>query len=153
MTSEPAEARAGAPDRVDDHLALLHRIYAASPVNDHFRPRLDVVHASATVEIDVRHDLTHTAGGLHAAVVIKAMDDAAFFAAQSLEREFFLATADLTTHLLRPVASGTLRAAGVVLSAGSRVTVTRVEATVGDRTVAHLVASLMATRHRLRDLA
>ncbi|MGL5817813.1 MAG: hypothetical protein ACRCYR_09645 [Phycicoccus sp.] len=51
------------------------------------------------MELDVRRDLTYAAGSLHAPVVIKALDDAAFFAAQSLERESFLATADLTTHL------------------------------------------------------
>ena len=44
------------------------------------------------------------------------LDDAAFFAANSLEGDVFVLTTSFTTHLTRPVSSGTLRSVGRVVS-------------------------------------
>lgn len=44
------------------------------------------------------------------------LDDAAFFAANSLEREFFVLTTSFTTYLTRPVSSGRIRSEGRVVN-------------------------------------
>ena len=44
------------------------------------------------------------------------LDDAAFFAASSLEREVFVLTTSFTTYLTKPVSSGALRSVGRVVN-------------------------------------
>ena len=46
----------------------------------------------------------------------KMLDDAAFFAANSLETEFFVLTTSFTTYLTRPVVEGKLKAVGKVVN-------------------------------------
>lgn len=48
------------------------------------------------------------------------LDDSAFFAAQSMETEFFLLTAQFNVHLFRPVIGGELKATGHVLVASRK---------------------------------
>jgi acyl-coenzyme A thioesterase PaaI-like protein len=52
---------------------------------------------------------------VHGSVYFKMLDDAAFFAANSLEREVFVLTTSFTTYLTRPVVGGVLRSAGRVV--------------------------------------
>jgi len=44
------------------------------------------------------------------------LDDAAWYAANSLEHEFFLVTTSFTTYITRPVSNGVVRAVGTVLN-------------------------------------
>ena len=44
------------------------------------------------------------------------LDDAAFFASNSLEREVFVLTTSFTTYLSKPVSSGALRSVGRVVN-------------------------------------
>jgi acyl-coenzyme A thioesterase PaaI-like protein len=45
------------------------------------------------------------------------LDDAAFFAVNSLENEFFVLTTSFTTYITRPVSRGTITAIGKVVNA------------------------------------
>jgi hypothetical protein len=47
------------------------------------------------------------------------VDDAAFFAVNSLTGDFFALTASFTTYLLRPISKGTMKATGKVVYAGN----------------------------------
>ena len=51
-----------------------------------------------------------------ASVYFKMLDEAAFFAANSLEREVFVLTVSFTTYLTRPVSAGIMRAVGNVVN-------------------------------------
>ena len=44
------------------------------------------------------------------------LDDAAFFAANSLEKEYFVLTISFTTYLTRPISSGIIRSEGRVVN-------------------------------------
>ena len=48
--------------------------------------------------------------------ILNLLDDSAFFAANSLEKEFFVLTSSYTTYLLKPVIDGELTAVGKVVS-------------------------------------
>ena len=72
--------------------------------------------SEATIEIEVSQQLFHSAGALHGSVYFKLLDDSAFFAANSLERDVFVLTTSFTTYLTRPVSSGTIRAVGRVVN-------------------------------------
>ena len=98
----------------DRHFVALQNMYLAAPINEFYRPRIEVSEAEATIEVEVSSKLFHAAGAVHGSVYFKMLDDAAFFAANSLEREVFVLTTSFTTYLTRPVSSGTLRSIGRV---------------------------------------
>ncbi len=101
---------------MDAHFRALERMYAAAPINAIYRPVLTVSEGQAVVEMEVRPEFHHAAGALHGSVYFKMLDDAAFFAANSLEPRYFVLTASFTVFFLRPVAEGRLRAVGRVVS-------------------------------------
>lgn len=99
----------------DPHFVALERMYRAAPINERYRPSVRVEEGEARIEMEISEDLHHSAGAVHGAVYFKMLDDAAFFAASSLEREVFVLTTSFTTYLTRPVSSGTLRSVGRVV--------------------------------------
>lgn len=104
-----------------EHFAALERMYLAGPINRLYRPHITVSEGGAVVEMDVSEDFFHAGRSLHGSVYFKMLDDAAFFAANSLEREVFVLTASFTTRFRRPVTGGRLRAVGRIVEAeGSR---------------------------------
>lgn len=99
----------------DPHYTALENMYQAAPVNTFYRPTMDVSEGAATIEIEVAEKFFHAANAVHGSVYFKMLDDAAFFAANSLEREIFVLTSSFTTYFTRPVVSGRLRAEGKVV--------------------------------------
>lgn len=104
----------------EEHHARLVRVYLGSPTNEYYRPRLEIGEGTARLEIDVREDMHHAAAAVHGSHYFKCLDDAAFFATNSLVRDVFVLTATFTVHLMRPVASGVLVAEGQVVNRSSR---------------------------------
>lgn len=103
----------------NSHYLSLENMYKTGPINQFYMPRIQVKRGSAEIEIDVSEKFFHSAGAVHGSISFKMLDDAAFFAANSLEKKYFVLTASFTTYLLRPVSSGILRSVGKVVSAGS----------------------------------
>lgn len=103
------------PRAMSAHHRALERMYHAAPINRWFAPKLEIGDGVASVEIPVREDFHHAARAAHGSVVFKALDDAAFFAANSLVPDAFVLTASLNVHFLRPIAAGVLRAEGRVV--------------------------------------
>jgi len=68
----------------------------------------------------VREDFYHAARAIHGAVYFKALDDATFFAVQSLVADFFVVTSSFQLYFLRPVSQGYLLARGQVVSRSKR---------------------------------
>lgn len=98
------------------HFKSLESMYAAAPVNRIYEPTMEVSEGKAVIEIAVSEKYHHSAGGVHGSVYFKMLDDAAFFAANSLEKEFFVLTTSFTTYMTRPVASGRMKAIGKVVN-------------------------------------
>jgi uncharacterized protein (TIGR00369 family) len=98
----------------EEHYRKLERMYARAPVNTLFSPKLTVREREAEVVIPIHPGLFHAAGAAHGSVYFKAMDDAAFFAANSLVKDVFVLTASFTLYFLRPVSAGEIRALGRV---------------------------------------
>jgi len=94
----------------------LENMYLVAPINKFYDPRIQVSDSEATIEIDISERFFHSAGAVHGSVCFKILDDAAFFAANSLEREFFVLTTSFTTYLTRPVSAGRLRSVGRVVN-------------------------------------
>lgn len=101
------------------HFSRLESMYAAAPVNKIYEPVMEVSEGEAVIEIELSEKYHHSAGGVHGSVYFKMLDDAAFFAANSLEEEFFVLTTSFTTYITRPVASGKMKAIGKVVNKNS----------------------------------
>jgi uncharacterized protein (TIGR00369 family) len=100
----------------DQHFIALENMYLAAPISELYHPSIEISDSEATIEIEVSEQFFHSAGALHGSVYFKMLDDAAFFAANSLERDVFVLTTSFTTYLTRPVSSGTLRSEGRVVN-------------------------------------
>jgi uncharacterized protein (TIGR00369 family) len=91
-------------------------MYLVAPINEFYRPSIDITDSGASIELEVRKDLFHSFGAVHGSVYFKMLDDAAFFAANSLERDLVVVTTSFTTYLTRPVSSGFVRSVGRVVN-------------------------------------
>jgi uncharacterized protein (TIGR00369 family) len=98
-----------------EHFRKLERLYQGAPINAFYRPTLTVSRGAAELVIPVRAEFLHAAHAVHGSVYFKALDDAAFFAVNSLVLDVFVLTASFNLYLTRPVTGGTLRAAGRVV--------------------------------------
>lgn len=138
----------------EDHWRRLERMYlTGDTINQYFRPELTVGDGVAEVRIRVEPEFFHAAGAVHGAVYFKAMDDAAFFAANSLVEDVFVLTTSVTVHLLRPVTEGTLIATGSVVSATTNLLLADVELTDDrGRLVARGTGSFMKSRMKLAEI-
>ena len=99
----------------EEHHRRLERMYATAPINRFFEPRLSISEGRAELVIPVKRELFHAANAVHGSVYFKAMDDAAFFAANSLVTDVFVLTVSFNVYLTRPISEGEMRAVGTVV--------------------------------------
>ena len=98
------------------HYKKLENMYLASPLNDFYGETISISNSYAEVEIEVKEAFFHAAQAVHGSVYFKLLDDSAFFAANSLEKEFFVLTSSFNTYLTRPITSGKMKAIGKVVN-------------------------------------
>ena len=99
-----------------NHYHQLEQMYLSAPFNLLFKPTITVSNGQAEISIDLKPDYHHAAQAVHGSVYFKMLDDAAYFAANSLERKYFMLTTSFTTYLTRPVSEGQMRAVGKVVN-------------------------------------
>ena len=104
----------------EEHHRRLERMYASAPVNNYFAPSMHVSEGRADVTIKVRPDFFHAAHAVHGVLYFKLLDDAAFFAVNSLVRDVFVLTVSFNIYMTRPVAVGELKAIGRVIHRSQR---------------------------------
>lgn len=97
-----------------DHCHCLEQMYVNSPCNVYYQPSITIEPGRATVKFALRPDFCHAAGAIHGSVYFKALDDAAFFATNSMVEKWLVLTVSFTTYLTRPVTEGFMRAVGEV---------------------------------------
>ena len=104
----------------EDHFRKLERMYLSAPINRFFEPTIHIAHGTAEVRMRVKSDFFHAASAVHGAVYFKMLDDAAFFATNSVVTDVFVLTANFTVNFLRPITGGEVVARGSILSPGTR---------------------------------
>jgi uncharacterized protein (TIGR00369 family) len=106
---------------VSEHFHKLERMYAAAPCNQGL-PGLSLVVAEGRSEagMDVELSQFHAANSVHGSYYFKLLDDAAFFAANSMVEDVLVLTASFNVDLLCPVSTGRIIAAGWVLRPGAQ---------------------------------
>ena len=104
------------------HYRALERLYASAPVNALFASRLEIVgEGRSRIAFDVTREVFHAAGAAHGTVYFKMLDDAAFYAANSLATDRFLLTTSFNLHFTKPVREGAVVAEGRWVSGRKRV--------------------------------
>lgn len=101
---------------LEEHYRRLEALHRAAPVQDLLKHTMSVREGAATLTLEVEPKLFHAAEAMHGAFYFKCLDDAAFFAAQSVVMDCFILTASFTTYLTRPVPGGKLTCEGKLVS-------------------------------------
>jgi uncharacterized protein (TIGR00369 family) len=104
------------------HHRALESLYAHAPINRFFDSSLQITGdgvARIRFTIDERH--YHAGGAAHGTSYFKMLDDAAFYAANSLVTDRFLLTTQFNLLLTRPLKAGPVVAEGRWISGRRRV--------------------------------
>jgi len=114
------------PQRGEDGAALHYRalesLYASAPINQLFESRLEITGAGAArISFEVDERVYHAAGAAHGTIYFKMLDDAAFYAANSLVSDRFLLTTGFNLHFTAPIKLGQVVAEGRWISGRRRV--------------------------------
>ena len=138
-------------DDADEHWRRLENLYLTAPTNAYYKPIIRIGDGVCEIEIEARADFHHSARAVHGSVYFKLLDDAGFFAANSLVKETFVLTANFTIHLLAPVADGRLLAKGKVIRGGGRQTLAESQLYGSDgELLAHGVGTYVRSKIALR---
>jgi len=142
------------PEGAAAHYRALESLYAAAPINRLFDSRLEIAEpgvARIRFCVDQRH--FHAAGAAHGTSYFKMLDDAAFYACNSLVTDRFLLTTQFSLLLTRPLGEGEVVAEGRWVSGQRRVFVaeSRLIAADGEE-VARGTGTFMRSRIALAGL-
>ncbi|MDE0878010.1 MAG: PaaI family thioesterase [Sphingomonas bacterium] len=116
----PDRAQSGVSEAA--HFRALESLYAAAPINNLFPSRLEIPEAGIArivFDLDERH--FHAAGAVHGTSYFKMLDDAAFYAANSLVTDRFLLTTAFNLLFTKPLRAGRVIAEGRWVSGKRRV--------------------------------
>lgn len=111
----------------EEHYRKLENLYHSAPINQFYSPTLVVGKGTARIEAVANPDLFHAAHALHGSVYFKMLDDAAFFAVNSLVDDVFVLTASFNLYMLRPVSEGALVATGRAVHSTARTNIGEAE--------------------------
>jgi uncharacterized protein (TIGR00369 family) len=78
--------------------------------------RVKISERTAEITLPVKAEFFHAAGALHGALYFMALDNAAFFAVNSVVEDVFVLTTSFTIYITRPVSQGVMRAVGRVVN-------------------------------------
>lgn len=104
------------------HFRALESLYAAAPINRLFDSVLTIPESgSAEIRFMLDPRYYHAGGAAHGTSYFKMLDDAAFYAANSLVTDRFLLTTAFNLLLTRPLREGPVTAKGRWVSGQRRV--------------------------------
>lgn len=108
------------PERA--HHRALESLYRAAPINTLFPSQLEIVEDGfARIRFTVGEEHYHAAGALHGTAYFKMLDDAAFYAVNSLVTDRFVLTTAFNLLFTKPLKAGELIAEGRWISGKRRV--------------------------------
>jgi len=104
------------------HFRALESLYAAAPINKLFTSTLEIPAAGISrIHFTLDERYFHAAGAAHGTSYFKMLDDAAFYAANSLVTDRFLLTTAFNLFLTKPLKEGPVIAEGRWISGQRRV--------------------------------
>lgn len=104
------------------HFRGLEALYRAAPINALFGSEIEIAEPGfARIRFEIERESFHAAGAAHGTIYFKMMDDAAFYACNSLVSDRFLLTTAFNLVFTRPIKSGPVIAEGRWISGKRRV--------------------------------
>jgi uncharacterized protein (TIGR00369 family) len=104
------------------HFRALESLYLEAPINRLFTSRLEIVEQGhALIRFEVIPESFHAAGAAHGTIYFKMLDDAAFYACNSLVSDRFLLTTAFNLNFTKPLRTGPITAEGRWISGRRRV--------------------------------
>ncbi|HSF11489.1 MAG TPA: PaaI family thioesterase [Erythrobacter sp.] len=111
-SDDPSPA-SGPATGAQQHYRALERLYASAPINQKFASKLHIPgEGLSRLTFTVSEDDYHAAGAAHGTIYFKMLDDAAFYAANTLATDRFLLTTSFNLHFTKPLRAGTVIAEG-----------------------------------------
>ncbi|WP_420571397.1 PaaI family thioesterase [Kordia sp.] len=97
-----------------DHYRKLERMYLTSNMNTQLyeTTQMTVADETATISMAIDSKYFHALGAIHGSVYFKLLDDAAFFAVNSIVKDAFVLTTSFNINITRPVSEGKITATG-----------------------------------------
>lgn len=121
------------PSGAELHWRALEGLYESAPINRLFDSTLHIVGAGQSrIRFNVDEKYYHAAGAAHGTIYFKMLDDAAFYAANTLVTDRFLLTTSFNLHFTAPVREGEVIAEGHWISGRRRVFVAEARLTTPD---------------------
>ncbi|MEO8619240.1 MAG: PaaI family thioesterase [Sphingomicrobium sp.] len=107
---------------VESHFRGLEALYASAPINDLFKSTLELpAPGQSIIRFTIDPGVFHAAGAAHGTLYFKMLDDAAFYAANSLVSDRFLLTTAFNLHFTKAMREGPVVAEGRWISGKRRV--------------------------------
>jgi uncharacterized protein (TIGR00369 family) len=118
MSATPPEPAIGE----EAHFRSLEALYRSAPINGQYASELSIVGPGRSeIRFQVDETSFHAAGAAHGTIYFKMLDDAAFYAANSLISDRFLLTTAFNLHFTKPMRGGEAKAEGRWISGRRRV--------------------------------
>jgi len=100
----------------NEHYIKLENMMHSAPFVQLAGARVSIKKGEAHITLPVEKKFHHAAGAMHGALYFLALDNAAFFAANSLVEDVFVLTTSFTTYITRPVSEGVVKSVGKVVN-------------------------------------
>jgi len=99
-----------------EHFRKLERMYLNANINAHIydTTTCHISNERAEIGLTISGKYFHALQAIHGSVYFKLLDDAAFFAVNSIVRDVSVLTVSFNINLIRSAAAGTLKAVGQV---------------------------------------
>ena len=99
-----------------EHFEKLERMYLQANMNTHIydTTTIKIQKESSEIGLMISKKYFHALGAIHGSVYFKLLDDAAFFAVNSIVEDVFVLTTSFNITLVRPATEGVIKSIGKV---------------------------------------
>lgn len=99
----------------NEHCIKLENMMHSAPFIQLTGLRASITEREAVMTLPVQEKLFHAAGAMHGALYFLALDNATFFAVNSIVEDVYVLTVDFNISLTKPIKSGIVTAKGKVI--------------------------------------
>ena len=102
----------------NSHFKKLEKIYLNANLNNLIYSNIEIIISKnySEIKMPIKEDYFHALNAIHGSVYFKMLDDAAFFAAQSVVEDYMLLTANFNISFKMPVTDGWIKSKGKLIS-------------------------------------
>lgn len=96
------------------HFRKLEKMYLQAKVNTQIFTTTEarIEEGTASISIEIEPKYFHALGAIHGSVYFKLLDDAAFFAVNSVVEDVFVLTTSFNINIIRPASQGKITSVG-----------------------------------------